>query len=117
MYLWYSMLVTIVDLPSNCCSPSLVLLVHSLVVQVPPDLTWMWVPYTCYYHMFSKADLLTCAASWGDTWIHTFGDSQEREIPSHLKLIARVSFRPGGTQVRDSDLDVMFVHDCVLWLV
>jgi hypothetical protein len=45
----------------------------------------MWVPYTCYHHMYSKEDVLRCANDTGVNWIHIMGDSQEREFVSMLK--------------------------------
>ena len=50
-------------------------------------LSWVWTPYTCYYHLYSKADLYACAARTDTSWIHTWGDSQEREFVSMLKLV------------------------------
>lgn len=47
----------------------------------------MWVPYDCYYHLYSKEDLYYCAAQDDVRWIHAMGDSQEREFVSMFKLV------------------------------
>lgn len=47
----------------------------------------MWVPHECYYHMFNKTDVNTCAAKLGINWIHHTGDSQIREVVSHVKFL------------------------------
>ena len=49
--------------------------------------TWLWVPYSCYYHLFSKSDLYRCADTEKVSWIHAMGDSQEREFVSMLKMV------------------------------
>ena len=48
---------------------------------------WVWVPYACYYHLYSKADLFRCAVLKNISWIHAMGDSQEREFVSMFKFI------------------------------
>jgi hypothetical protein len=48
---------------------------------------WVWTPYDCYYHLYSKQDLLHCSAQCGIKHIHTIGDSQEREFVSMMKQI------------------------------
>jgi hypothetical protein len=48
---------------------------------------WVWVPYTCYYHLYSKEDLYSCASKKNVSWIHTQGDSQEREFVSMMKQV------------------------------
>jgi DNA polymerase II small subunit/DNA polymerase delta subunit B len=47
---------------------------------------WVWVPYSCYYHLYSKEELYSCAAKKKVSWIHTQGDSQEREFVSMMKM-------------------------------
>ncbi len=47
----------------------------------------MWVPYTCYYHLYSRDDLYACAERTGVDWILTMGDSQEREFVAQLKFM------------------------------
>ncbi len=47
----------------------------------------MWVPYTCYYHLYSRDDLYACAERTGVDWILSMGDSQEREFVAQLKNI------------------------------
>ncbi len=49
--------------------------------------TWVWVPYTCYYHLYDKAALYSCAVKDDVKWIHAQGDSQEREFVSMLKTV------------------------------
>ena len=48
---------------------------------------WVWVPYTCYYHYYSKADMAVCANRTGLKWLHAAGDSQQREFIAHLKMV------------------------------
>jgi hypothetical protein len=48
---------------------------------------WVWVPYACYYHLYSKEDLYSCASKKNVSWIHTQGDSQEREFVSMMKQV------------------------------
>ena len=48
---------------------------------------WVWVPYDCYYHMYSEHDFYACAAKENVTWLHAMGDSQEREFMSHLQSL------------------------------
>ncbi len=48
---------------------------------------WIWVPHTCYYHLYDKQDLYTCAVKKDVDWIHAMGDSQEREFVSMLKMV------------------------------
>ena len=45
------------------------------------------MPYTCYYHWYSKADLARCAQATNVDWVHTMGDSQEREFVAQLMMI------------------------------
>ncbi len=47
----------------------------------------MWTPYDCYYHLYNKADLFRCAAESDVRWIHSMGDSQEREFVAVMKNI------------------------------
>ena len=51
------------------------------------DRDWVWVPYDCYYHLYSRKDVYKCAADTGIDWIHTMGDSQEREFVAHMKMM------------------------------
>ncbi len=51
------------------------------------DRLWVWVPYDCYYHLYSRADTYTCANKTGVDWILTMGDSQEREFIAQLKMM------------------------------
>jgi hypothetical protein len=53
----------------------------------PEQKVWVWVPYTCYYHLYSKEDLFNCAKRANIDWIHTIGDSQQREFVSMLKQV------------------------------
>jgi hypothetical protein len=46
---------------------------------------WVWVPYTCYHHLYSRRTTYACAARKGVQWIHAMGDSQEREFVAHFK--------------------------------
>jgi hypothetical protein len=48
---------------------------------------WVWVPYDCYFHLYSRDDMYHCAASTGVDWIHAMGDSQQREFVAHLKMM------------------------------
>lgn len=50
--------------------------------------SWVWVPYTCYYHLFSAQDMYTCAAEAGVRWIHGVGDSQVRPFVVVLELMS-----------------------------
>jgi hypothetical protein len=69
---------------------------------------WVWVPYSCYYHLYSKEELYSCAAKKKVSWIHTQGDSQEREFVSMMKQLNGSSIsqtkydqvRLGGHSVR-----------------
>jgi hypothetical protein len=49
--------------------------------------TLVWVPYDCYFHLYSRDDMYHCAASTGVDWIHAMGDSQQREFVAHLKMM------------------------------
>lgn len=51
------------------------------------DRSWLWVPYNCYYHLYSRDDTYTCAKKTGVDWILTMGDSQEREFIAQLKMM------------------------------
>ena len=42
--------------------------------------SWVWVPYTCYYHWYSKGDAIRCADATNTSWVVTIGDSQPREF-------------------------------------
>ena len=46
---------------------------------------WVWVPYDCYYHLYTRDDLYACAVRDNVGWIHSMGDSQEREFVSMYK--------------------------------
>jgi hypothetical protein len=48
---------------------------------------WLWVPYDCYYHMYTREDMLECTAKENINWIHTMGDSQEREFVASMKTV------------------------------
>eukprot|EP00298_Acanthocystis_sp_HF-20_P016473 c21491_g1_i1.p1 GENE.c21491_g1_i1~~c21491_g1_i1.p1 ORF type:complete len:416 (-),score=142.09 c21491_g1_i1:30-1277(-) len=48
---------------------------------------WIWVPYTCYYHLYSKSDLKYCSDKTNLKWLLITGDSQVREFIEHLHLI------------------------------
>lgn len=48
---------------------------------------WVWVPYDCYHHLYSKTDIYGCASKLDIDWIHAMGDSQEREFVSVLKMV------------------------------
>jgi hypothetical protein len=52
-----------------------------------PSRNWVWVPYDCYYHLYSRDDVYNCAQKTGIDWIHTMGDSQEREFIAHMKMM------------------------------
>ena len=47
----------------------------------------MWVPYTCYYHLYSRDDVYRCAETDKLDWILAMGDSQEREFVAHFKMM------------------------------
>ena len=51
------------------------------------DRDWVWVPYDCYYHLYSREDAYACGEKTGIDWIHTMGDSQEREFVAHMKMM------------------------------
>jgi hypothetical protein len=48
---------------------------------------YVWVPYECYYHIYSKEDLYKCAAKDGVDWVLAMGDSQERELVALFKML------------------------------
>jgi hypothetical protein len=80
-----------------------------------PSREWMWVPYTCYYHMYSKHDLYTCANETGVNWIHVMGDSQEREFVSMLKKAnGTLGIATKFFQVRNVAFEVANVHSQTL---
>jgi hypothetical protein len=50
---------------------------------------WVWVPYSCYYHLYSRAELVECAQQRDLSWLHVFGDSQVREITAQLLSMSK----------------------------
>lgn len=48
----------------------------------------VWVPYTCYYHLYSARDIETCAQSEGLEWLVIQGDSQVRRGGEPVGLFA-----------------------------
>ncbi len=51
----------------------------------------MWVPFTCYYHLFSRDDLLECAARNNVSRVSAMGDSQVREVVAQLRLMTAMT--------------------------
>ena len=49
--------------------------------------TWVYVPYTCYYHLYNRSDIYECASRESIDWIHATGDSQEREMIAVFKML------------------------------
>ena len=45
---------------------------------------WLWVPYDCYYHVFSQDDIGSCAASQQLQWLHVMGDEQQSSFLARL---------------------------------
>ena len=53
------------------------------------DKQWLWVPYDCYYHLYTASDVAACSASQQLSWIHAFGDVQLKGMMQQLsKLVA-----------------------------
>jgi hypothetical protein len=48
---------------------------------------WIFVPYDCYYHLYSKENVYSCAQKTGVDWIHSVGDSQEREFVASFNMM------------------------------
>lgn len=47
---------------------------------------WVWVPYDCYYHLYSCNDIAKCSAHTDLKWLLIQGDSQVRELLGHIHL-------------------------------
>ena len=47
----------------------------------------MWVPYTCYYHMYYRRDIELCAQRAGVRWTHVTGEGQQREFVTMLQKL------------------------------
>lgn len=50
------------------------------------------MPYDCYYHIYSKEDVLTCAKRAGINWIFQTGDSQTRVFSAWMAALADTAF-------------------------
>ena len=68
--------------PSEPCKPPLCTGVHGEALALEAmgwhgeRHQWVWVPYTCYYHLYSPADIQKCAAQANIDWLLITGDSQ-----------------------------------------
>eukprot|EP00300_Choanocystis_sp_HF-7_P027434 c32543_g1_i1.p1 GENE.c32543_g1_i1~~c32543_g1_i1.p1 ORF type:complete len:745 (+),score=89.81 c32543_g1_i1:1029-3263(+) len=52
---------------------------------------WVWVPYTCYHHLYSCEDIEACATRDNIKWLLIHGDSQVRELMGHMHLLCGYS--------------------------
>ena len=52
---------------------------------------WLWVPYDCYYHLYSAKDVKSCATSQNMTWLHAMGDAQQGVFMERLFSFRGVS--------------------------
>eukprot|EP01102_Stenamoeba_stenopodia_P012452 TRINITY_DN3946_c0_g1_i1.p1 TRINITY_DN3946_c0_g1~~TRINITY_DN3946_c0_g1_i1.p1 ORF type:complete len:764 (-),score=93.75 TRINITY_DN3946_c0_g1_i1:188-2479(-) len=75
---------------------------------------WVWVPYDCYYHLFTPEELLFCAKKTGIKWIHVMGDSTSREvIASMLSMfpVGDISYNEIYETLRDAQTSLQLSYE------
>jgi hypothetical protein len=78
---------------------------------------WVWVPYTCFLHLYDASEISTCAKEKDMRWLVGFGDSQMRETFAMLRRHQHLP--PDGDFVRSvcaavESLVTRCNHGCVV---
>lgn len=65
--------------------------------------SWIWVPYSCYYHLYTPEDISFCAKEKGINWIHFTGDSISREFVGYLMSVFN---EPDTSKFQQADVNL-----------
>lgn len=66
---------------------------------------WLWVPYNCYYHVYTEPEMRSCATTRELSWLHIVGDEQQGFIMKQLLGLADPS------TVMDTNLPALFYQE------
>jgi hypothetical protein len=81
------------------------------------NMDYVWVPYTCHYHIYSSGDLATCARNKSLTTWRFNGDSLSAELCHSMKMILTHHTPPHGNTMGYEDLPSVITSEGLEYVI